>query len=128
MMLGPVRSPVSAAICPSGMPREGVGSTRALYSSPPHGSGVSRSGSLGLQDGLLESKRGVPSCDRTPGKAGAPVKSRTSNLLIRSQLLYPIELRMHNAQQLRNRAGCGASRFLEMDRIHRWAFHADTER
>ena len=27
---------------------------------------------------------------------GAPVKIRTSNLLIRSQMLYPVELRAHN--------------------------------
>ena len=29
-------------------------------------------------------------------KAGAPEKIRTPNLLIRSQMLYPIELRAHN--------------------------------
>ena len=28
-------------------------------------------------------------------KVGAPVGSRTPNLLIRSQMLYPIELRVH---------------------------------
>ena len=73
-------------------------------------------------------QKGGPVLRQNPRKAGAPVKSRTSNLLIRSQLLYPIELRMHNAQQLRNRAGCGASRFLEMDRNHRRVLHAGTEK
>ena len=31
---------------------------------------------------------------------GAPGESRTPNLLIRSQTLYPIELRAHNKQKL----------------------------
>jgi hypothetical protein len=29
------------------------------------------------------------------GKGGAPERIRTSNLLIRSQVLYPVELRVH---------------------------------
>ena len=37
-------------------------------------------------------------------KTGAPERSRTPNLLIRSQTLYPIELRAHNAEN-RNRTG-----------------------
>jgi hypothetical protein len=35
---------------------------------------------------------------------GAPERSRTPNLLIRSQTLYPIELRAHGAEN-RNRTG-----------------------
>ena len=40
---------------------------------------------------------------RTPeGRSGAPVRSRTSNLLIRSQPLYPIELRVRTGPETRN--------------------------
>ena len=39
-------------------------------------------------------------------KSGAPARNRTWNLLIRSQLLYPIELRMHNG---RNNIGKAAT-------------------
>jgi hypothetical protein len=31
-------------------------------------------------------------------KSGAPVVIRTPNLLIRSQMLYPVELRAHKSQ------------------------------
>src|SRR5688572_18855030 len=33
------------------------------------------------------------------GEGGAAVRSRTLNLLIRSQMLYPIELRLHSASR-----------------------------
>ena len=33
-------------------------------------------------------------------KSGAPEKIRIPNLLIRSQVLYPVELRAHNKQAL----------------------------
>jgi hypothetical protein len=33
-------------------------------------------------------------------KSGTPEGSRTPNLLIRSQVLYPIELRVHNGQSI----------------------------
>ena len=42
----------------------------------------------------IELSRSVLLC-KSLWENGAPVKSRTSNLLIRSQLLYPIELRVH---------------------------------
>ena len=41
---------------------------------------------------LQSSRRLRPSAD----SGGAAVRSRTSNLLIRSQMLYPIELRLHS--------------------------------
>ncbi len=36
---------------------------------------------------------------KNPASSGAPVRTRTSNLLIRSQMLYPIELRVHPARK-----------------------------
>ena len=37
---------------------------------------------------------------RTPGKSGAPERSRTSDLLVRSQTLYPAELRAHRLEKM----------------------------
>ena len=48
---------------------------------------------------------------RSKGKFGAPGRTRTSSLLIRSQMLYPIELRAQHrpagARFVRIRAGKG---------------------
>src|SRR6266513_1051757 len=54
-----------------------------------------------------------------PSKANAPGETRTPNLLIRSQMLYPIELRAPISSCLlpfavRNRRGSAVERFLYM--------------
>ena len=46
--------------------------------------------------GSMPRRARVPlSCSLCAGPSGAPERSRTPNLLIRSQALYPIELRAH---------------------------------
>src|SRR5690606_37790075 len=39
---------------------------------------------------------------RSPGGSGAPERIRTPNLLIRSQMLYPVELRAHSRAEPRS--------------------------
>ena len=51
-----------------------------------------------LRNGCEEFKTQKPLVGMALERSGTPVGSRTPNLLIRSQTLYPIELRVHPRQ------------------------------
>ena len=74
--------------------------------------------------------RSCPSPIRSPRKSGAPVGTRTLNLLVRSQTLYPIELRVQKCERPSERSNRSASdavrdvtvQIVDQDEIW-WSFH-----
>ncbi len=62
---------------------------------------------------LFSLPRWCPNMPQTLVDIGAPGETRTPNLLIRSQMLYPIELRAHARRAASSRAmGKGGDRIL----------------
>ena len=68
---------------------------------------------------------------KLPGMNGAPAVSRTRNLLIRSQMLYPIELRVpREGGEYRRETGCQGSvagRDAARDDRNHWRLGLTTE-